>query len=356
MPRPIFAQVSAAALAHNLSIARRHAAGARILAVLKANAYGHGLSRTAAAMQNTDGFAVLDLNEAVTLRDAYADTPVLMLEGVFQPADVPVVAEHAIHLVVHSPEQLSMLKATRPPGLLDVFVKLNSGMNRLGFSPPDYRRVFAEIKAIPWVRSVGLMTHFADADGAEGIDAQLERFNSLTIGLPGERTVANSAALLRYSGRGFDWVRPGIMLYGCSPFADRSAASLGLQPAMTLRSEIIGTQHLQAGDKVGYGGTFVAQRAMRIGVVGCGYADGYPRHAPSGTPILIGGRRTRTVGRVSMDMLSVDLTDHAGAGVGAQVTLWGEGLPADEVATAAGTISYELLCAVAPRVRMVEGP
>ncbi|MFM9885890.1 MAG: alanine racemase [Burkholderiales bacterium] len=356
MPRPIFAKVSTAALAHNLAIARRHAAGARILAVMKANAYGHGLSRSAAAMQDTDGFAVLDLNEAVTLRDAHADKPILMLEGVFETADVPIVAAHRIHLVVHSPEQLSMLQAARPPALLDVFLKLNSGMNRLGIGPPDYRRVFAELKAIPWVRSVGMMTHFADADGAEGIDAQLERFNALTFGLPGERTVANSAALLRYSGRGFDWARPGIMLYGCSPFADRTAASLGLLPAMTLMSEIIGIQRLGAGDKVGYGGTFVAQRAMRIGVVGCGYADGYPRQAPSGTPILIGGRRSQTVGRVSMDMITVDLTDHPEAGVGTPATLWGEGLSADEVATAAGTISYELLCAVAPRVRIIEGP
>ncbi len=356
MPRPIFATVSAAALAHNLAIARRHAAGARILAVLKANAYGHGLLRAARAMQDADGFAVLDLNEAVTLREAHADKPILMLEGVFQTSDVPIVAAYGIHLVVHSPEQLSMLTAARPPGLLDVFLKLNSGMNRLGFGPADYRRVFAEIQAIPWVRSIGLMTHFADADGASGIDQQLERFKALTVGLPGERTVSNSAALLRYSGRGFDWVRPGIMLYGCSPFADRNAASLGLMPAMTLMSEIIGIQHLAAGDKVGYGGAFVAQRTMRIGVVGCGYADGYPRHAPSGTPILIGGRRSQILGRVSMDMIGVDLTDHPEAHVGTQVTLWGEGLSADEVAAAAGTISYELLCAVASRVRVIERP
>ncbi|MFN0300766.1 MAG: alanine racemase [Burkholderiales bacterium] len=354
MPRPIFARVNVAALAHNLAVARRHAAGARILAVLKANAYGHGLARAAQAMQDADGFAVLDLNEAIALRDAHPDKPVLMLEGVFQAADVPVAAAHRIHLVVHSPEQFAMLRATRPPGSLDVFLKLNSGMNRLGFSPAEYRKVFGEVKSIPWVRSVGLMTHFADADGAAGIDVQLERFNALTVGLPGDRTVSNSAALLRYSGRGFDWVRPGIMLYGCSPFADRSAESLGLLPAMSLITEIIGIQKLEAGDKVGYGGAFVARQAMRIGVIACGYADGYPRHASSGTPILVGGRRTRTVGRVSMDMIVVDLTDLPEARVGTQATLWGEGLSADEVAAAAGTISYELLCAVAPRVRMIE--
>ncbi len=198
------------------------------------------------------------------------------------------------------------------------------------------------------------MTHFADADGPEGVTAQLARFEAATRGLALPRSLANSAALLRHPQTRADWVRPGIMLYGCSPFADESAQALGLKPVMTLTSELIAVRHLAAGERVGYGGTFTADRAMRIGVVACGYADGYPRHAPTGTPILVAGRRTRTVGRVSMDMLAVDLEGIPEAGIGTPVTLWGDGLSCDEVAAAAGTVSYELLCALAARVPQTE--
>ncbi len=354
MPRPIVATISRSALAHNLEVARRHAAGARIFAVLKANGYGHGLTRSARALALADGFAVLDLQEAVTLRKGYPDKPVLMLEGVFQAADLAIVCAHGIHVVVHSAEQIALLKATGLPGPLDVFLKMNSGMNRLGIGPAAYRAAFATLKAMVNVRSVALMTHFADADGPSGIHEQLALFDRATIGLAAERTVANSAALLKYPNSGLDWVRPGIMLYGCSPFADRAAQSFGLLPVMTLSSEIIAIQALQAGDSVGYGRGFVADHPMRIGVVACGYADGYPRLAPSGTPILVDGRRTRSVGRVSMDMITVDLTDHPSAQVGTRVVLWGETLSADEVAAAAGTIGYELLCALAPRVPIIE--
>jgi alanine racemase len=198
------------------------------------------------------------------------------------------------------------------------------------------------------------MTHFADADGASGVQAQLARFDELTKSFAAPRSLANSAALLAFPETHGDWVRPGIMLYGCSPFADRGAQALGLQPAMTLRSNVIAMQHLQRGEGIGYGFAYRAEREMRVGVVACGYADGYPRHAPSGTPVLVNGKRTRIVGRVSMDMITVDLSGIAEAGIGSPVTLWGEGLSADEVAAAAGTLSYELLCALAPRVPVEE--
>jgi alanine racemase len=227
-------------------------------------------------------------------------------------------------------------------------------MNRLGFAGEQARAAYSRLQASGKVSAISLMTHFADADGAAGVGAQMARYAESTAGLTAETSLANSAAILRYPETHADWVRPGIMLYGCSPFADQSAEALGLRPAMTLASEIIAIQDLKPGDRVGYGGSFAAQQPMRIGVVACGYADGYPRHAPNGTPILVAGKRTAMVGRVSMDMVCADLSGIAQAGVGSPVTLWGEGLSADEVAASAGTISYELLCALAARVPQVE--
>jgi alanine racemase len=355
MPRPIRATISAAALAGNLALARAHAAGARLWAVLKANAYGHGVERAARALAAADGFAVLDFDEAARLRSAGTKKPILMLEGFFTPADLPLLHQHCLTPVIHHAGQIEALGRSRLAGPIDVYLKVNSGMNRLGFGAQSARSAFDALRAHPRVRSVTLMTHFADADGAGGIQAQLERFNAITQDLQAPRSMANSAALLRFAQQTrADWARPGIMLYGCSPFADKSAESLGLKPAMTLTSELIATQQLQPGERVGYGFTYEAPGALRIGVVACGYADGYPRHAPSGTPVLVSGRRTRTVGRVSMDMIGVDLSDLPEAGIGSPVTLWGEGLSADEVAACAGTLSYELVCALAPRVPVVE--
>jgi alanine racemase len=354
MPRPISATINLAALAHNLGVARRHAGASRIWAVLKANAYGHGLVRTSGALSKADGFAVLDLSEARALRSMHPRHPVLLLEGVFRADDIAIASQHDLSIVVHHEEQIAMLKAAAPRHPLAVYLKMNSGMNRLGFTPVRYKKAYHMLQSLPCIRSISLMTHFADADGPSGVDAQLQVFNATTMGLAGERSVANSAALLRFPGCGLDWVRPGIMLYGCTPFGDQSAADLGLLPAMTLASEIIATQQLSPGDSVGYGRSFVADRAMRIGVIACGYGDGYPRHAPSGTPVLVGGRRTQTVGRVSMDILIADLTLLPDAKVGTPVTLWGEGLSADEVAQAAGTIGYELVCALAARVPIIE--
>jgi alanine racemase len=354
MPRPIRATISAAALAQNLRVARAHAGEAKVWAVIKANAYGHGLERAARALEAADGFAVLDFQEAARLRLARVDKPILMLEGIFKPPDVALVSKYGLTPVIHHPEQVEMLRRTPPAAPLDVYVKVNSGMNRLGFGIDHLRANVSALREIPRVRSLTMMTHFADADGAGGVREQLDWFRALTKDFPAARSMANSAALLRFPETRADWVRPGLMLYGCSPFADRSAEALGLRPAMTLSSELIATQHLQAGEKIGYGFAYQAAGEMTIGIVACGYADGYPRHAAIGTPVLVNGQRTRIVGRVSMDMITVDISHIADARVGSPVTLWGEGLSADEVAAHAATLSYELLCALAPRVPVAE--
>jgi alanine racemase len=315
------------------------------------------VERAARALAAADGFAVLDLQEALRLRALGVAKPILMLEGFFKPADLELVSRHALTPVLHNPEQVEVLKRTALGGELDVYVKVNSGMNRLGFGAESLRPAYNAVRMHPQVRSVTFMTHFADADGASGVKAQLDWFNELTKPFEVKtRSLANSAALLRFPQAIGDWARPGIMLYGCSPFSDRSAASLDLKPAMTLTSEIIGIQHLRPGERVGYGFSYQAAGEMTVGIVACGYADGYPRHAPTGTPVLVNGQRARIVGRVSMDMISVDITGLPDARVGSPVTLWGEGLSADEVGAAAGTLSYELLCKVTARVPLVEAP
>jgi len=358
MPRPIRASFKLSALRHNLGVVRRHASRSKIWAVVKANAYGHGLDRVAQALAGADGYALLDLNEAVRLREAGIAKPLLLLQGVFQPADLAFADRYGLAIVVHDLEQILMLEGVRLSSQLAVLLKLNTGLNRLGFSGSQVRTAYSRLQASGKVAAISLMTHFADADGPSGVAAQMARFVEWTAGLRGEVTLANSAAVLRYPETHGGWMRPGIMLYGCSPFAEVSAEALGLQPVMTLTSEIIAIQDLRPGDRVGYGGTFEATHPMRVGVVACGYADGYPRHAPGlherSTPILVAGARTSTVGRVSMDLLCADLSAIPDARVGTPVTLWGEGLSADEVAASAGTVSYELLCALAARVPQLE--
>jgi len=342
-------------MSHNLEVARRHAGRARVWAVIKANAYGHGLQRAAAAMAAADGYAMLDFEEAIRLRLAGIDKPILLLEGFFSPQDLALVCEYRLTPVVHCAAQLEMLGKTALAAPIDAYLKVNSGMNRLGFALDGVRPAWNALEAHPQVRGVTLMTHFADADGPGGVADQLAWFEEMVAPFRDvPRSLANSAALLRFPETHADWVRPGIMLYGCSPFADRSALELELEPVMTLRTEIIDVQRLQPGERVGYGFSYTATSEMTLGVAACGYADGYPRHAPSGTPVLVGGVRTGIVGRVSMDMICVDLSGIAGAGIGSPVTLWGEGLSADEVAASAGTLSYELLCALAPRVPVLE--
>lgn len=358
MPRPIKALIRSDALAHNLQVARRSAGGARIWAVVKANAYGHGLERAVRALGSADGFAVLDLADALRIRMACPGRPVLLLEGFFGAGELALLLEHSITPVIHSPEQILLLERARAEGAakrrIEVYLKVNSGMNRLGFSGEGASAAYRALAAQACVRSIVLMTHFSDADGETGVATQLAGFSRDTAGLPGLRSLANSAALLRFAEARADWVRPGIMLYGGSPFAGRTAQEIGLRPAMHLTTELIAVQSLAPGDGVGYGQNYKAAHAMRIGIAACGYADGYPRHAPNGTPVLVCGKRTGTVGRVSMDMMSIDLSGIPEARVGSEVTLWGDGLAADEVAAAAGTVSYELFCALAQRVPVIE--
>lgn len=353
MSRPIEASIDPAALRSNYAVARKHAGGASVFAVVKANGYGHELDIVGEALADADGFALLELDAAIRLRQRGLRQPILMLEGFFDPREIPVYTEHGLMAVIHVEEQMRMLEKAKLRSPIGVFAKANTGMNRLGFGLQRYPAVLDELGRCRNVAHVVAMTHYADADGSRGVDWQLQRFRAAL----GDRrlpvSTANSAALLRHPQTAGDWVRPGIMLYGASPFAEVAAAELGLRPAMTLRSRIIAVQQLAAGERVGYAGTYVADKPMRIGVVACGYADGYPRHAPSGTPLLVGGKRAPTAGLVSMDMLSVDLSKLPEAGVGTDAILWGEGLPVEEIAATAGTVSYELLCARTARVPAV---
>ena len=353
MPRPIHASFDAAALRHNHELARRRAGGALLWSVVKANAYGHGLARVAHVLREvTDGFALIEIDAAIALRRAGVRQPILLLEGCYSADELPTVAELGLTPVVHSLAQAWALVDARLPARVPVYLKLDTGMHRLGLDARELEQALALIE--PCAGPITLMSHFADADGKSGVAVQLAAFEAMRGGRPFPACLANSAALLRFPQTRGDWVRPGIMLYGSSPFPELTADALELRPVMTLASELIAVRDIGRGDTVGYGGTFTADGPMRIGVVACGYADGYPRHAPTGTPILVGGRRTRTLGRVSMDKLCVDLTGLAEAGVGSPVTLWGAGLSVDEVAAAAGTISYELFCALAARVPVVE--
>ena len=359
MPRPIQATIHTAALRHNLATARLAAPDAQVWAVVKANAYGHGIERAFEGLRGADGFALLDLSEAERVRALGWRGPILLLEGVFEPRDLELCSRLNLWHTVHCDEQIDMLAQHKTQEPHRIFLKMNSGMNRLGFSPQRFRSAWTRLNALPQVGEISLMTHFSDADGPKGIAQQMARFEEATRDLPGERSVCNSAATLRHAHAASvkaDWVRPGIAVYGSAPdFPEHSAAHWGLRPAMSLNAKIIATQSLVVGDSVGYGSAFVADKAMRVGIVACGYADGYPRLCPTGTPVLVEGARSRTLGRVSMDMLVVDLTDLPQAGMGSGVTLWGQSaqgavLSIDEVAQAAGTVGYELMCALAQRV------
>ncbi|PWF49383.1 alanine racemase [Massilia glaciei] len=361
MPRPLRATIHLDAMRHNLARARACAPGARVWAVVKADAYGHGLARGMRGFAGADGLALVETENAVRLRELGWTGPLLLLEGIFDASDVALLRQYGLESTVHCAEQIDLLEHANLNGPIDVHLKMNTGMNRLGFAPHACAAAHARLRAIAAVRRITLMTHFANADELEhphlGMREQLRRFGVGAAGIDGERSLSNSGGVLRQEALAgalaSDWVRPGIMLYGGTP-GGRSALEFGLRPTMTLSSALIGVQQIDAGEFVGYGSRFRAERPMRVGVVACGYADGYPRHAPHGGPVQVDGVRTTLVGRVSMDMLAVDLTPVPGARVGSPVLLWGAGLPIDEVANAAGTIGYELMCALAPRVRVTE--
>lgn len=364
MPRPIQVYIHSQALQHNLQIARACTPESQIFAVVKANAYGHGIERVYSALKNADGFAFLDLAEGKRLRALGCDKPLLLLEGIFGLEDLFDCAKYGMSFAIHAQHQLEWLKTfveLQPSAQFDVFLKMNSGMNRLGFLPEQYAVAFQELKNIQQVRSITHMTHFSDADGMrlglDGIEHQQLVFTETIQNLPGKISLSNSAAILRHHQCiQSDFVRSGIMLYGSSPdYPVHDIQHWNLKPSMSLRSELIAVQQVRAGSSIGYGSTFVVEQNMQIGIVACGYADGYQRITQTGTPVLVDGIRTQTLGRVSMDMLAVDLGPIPEAQVGSEVVLWGQSmhgavLPIDEVAAGSGTVGYELMCGITARV------
>lgn len=352
MSRPAHALIDLSALQHNLSVVRQHAPQARIMAVIKANAYGHGFLQAAKALNEAGGFALLELDAALQLRQAGFKQTILLLEGFFTEAEIALFDQHQLTAVIHHSSQIDMLNQATFKHL-DVFVKMNTGMNRLGFQPDEFHAAMNTLRSNKNIQNITLMTHFASAGDVEGeqqFNQQLDCFNSITEKYQLPRSLANSAAILNYPTTHENWVRPGIMLYGGSPLENKTAEELGLRPVMTVSSKIIAIQNINRGDRVGYSGCYQTDKPRQIGIVAFGYADGYPRHAPTGTPVLVNGQTSHIVGRISMDMLAVDVTEVENAKVGSPVILWGEGLPVDVIADQAETISYELLCGITARV------
>ena len=352
MSRPVLATIDLQALKQNLGIVRRAAGGARVWSVVKANAYGHGLDRIWNALRETDGFAMLNLEEAILLRERGWKGPILLLEGFFHADELELFDKYRLTTSVHSNWQIKALQNARLHAPIDIYLKVNSGMNRLGFAPERIHTVWQQLRGISNVGAMTLMSHFAQSELTDG--EPMQRIEQAAEGLECPRSLANSAATLWHPETHFDWVRPGIVLYGASPSGQwQDIANTGLKPVMSLSSQIIGIQNLKPGDAVGYGSRYRANEEQRIGIVACGYADGYPRIAANGTPVLVDGIRTGTVGAISMDMLAVDLTPCPQAGIGTAVELWGQEIKIDEVAASAGTVGYELMCALAPRVPVV---
>lgn len=348
--------INLAALRHNLQRVRQAAPGSRVMAAVKANGYGHGLIRVAQALGDSDGFGVSCLEEALQLREAGITAPITLLEGFFHPDEIPLIEQQGLDLLLHHEDQILALEQASISEPIRVWLKIDTGMHRLGVSPESAPALWRRLEAHPGLQPVGQMTHLACADELEhpATVQQLQLFAQATAGLPGERAVANSAGILGWPDTHADWVRPGIMLYGVSPFVGGRAAEHDLQPVMTLSSELIAVNIVHEGDTVGYGGAWTCPETMPVGVVAVGYGDGYPRHAGNGTPVLVNGRRVPLIGRVSMDMICVDLRTQPEARPGDPVVLWGEGLPVEDVAVVAGTIPYELLCGVTQRVAVVE--
>jgi len=357
------ARVHTGALRHNLAELKRRARGYRVMAVIKSNGYGHGLVTAAAALDAADAFAVARMEEALRLRECGFGKPLVLLEGVFDAHDLALAMAERLELVVHCPEQLRLL-AEAPADLpLTVWLKVDTGMHRLGIAPADVAEAVRVLRAAPAVAELRLMTHFAQAERVDDgmTAAQIRSLEAAADGFDGAVTLANSAAVLgwkpqldalaaEFPSLGPAWIRPGISLYGISPFPDGTGADLGLQPAMEFLSTLIAVKPVAAGERIGYGGRYRVQRDMRLGIAAVGYGDGYPWRMPDGAPVLVGGCRVPIAGRVSMDMITLDLTDLPNAAVGDEVTLWGRGLPVEEVARHAGTIPYELVCRVTERV------
>ncbi len=355
MTRPVEARIHMRALAHNLARVRAVAPHSRVMAVIKADGYGHGIRNVARAL-DPDAYGVACLEEALCLREAGIAQPIVLLEGFFAAAELPLIAQHDLDVVIHHLQQVETLERVTLSAPLKVWLKIDTGMHRLGVRPEAVNGMVERLNACRNVQPpIAYMTHFARADARDEATtaSQWALFTQTLNSLPGPRSAANSGGLLGWPETHADWVRPGIMLYGASPYADLDGSDVRLEPAMTLCSRLIAVSALRRGDAVGYGGTWICPEDMPVGVVAIGYGDGYPRHAPAGTPVLVNGQRVSLIGRVSMDMITVDLRTLAQAQVGDSVVLWGEGLPVEEIARHAETIAYELLCKITPRVPRV---
>ncbi len=351
----VTAEINTRALQHNFDIVRQHAPHAKIVAVVTANPSGHDLLTVARTLKDADAYAVARIEEALTLRSGGIVKPVIMLEGFFSADDLPVLAANNLQTAVHSWEQLEALERAELSQPVRAWMKLDTGMHRLGVRPEELPEFYGRLAACQnVVQPFNLMTHFSCADELDNplTREQIDLFKQLANAHPGERALANSAGVLAWKEAHADWIRPGIMLYGISPFPDLVGADHGLQPVMTLKSNLIAVRTAKAGERVGYGAHWTTERDTRLGVVAMGYGDGYPRMAPNGTPVLINGRIVPTAGRVSMDMMTVDLGPEATDKVGDEVVLWGQGLPVEKVAQHIGTIPYELVLKLTPRVRL----
>jgi|CoawatStandDraft_6_1074263.scaffolds.fasta_scaffold00951_9 alanine racemase len=350
--RPLKATINHQALLRNLDHIKTIANKSKVMSVLKANAYGHSLLDVAKTLNASDGFAVLSINEAMQLRENNFKQTILLLEGFFDKDEVNIASELRINVTIHNERQIELINQVKPIFPINIHLKINTGMNRLGFMPDEINYLLESLNSNPYIGDIILMTHFSTADEEEGIEKQLGIFNLISENYNYPASVANSAAIIRYPESRLDWVRPGIMLYGLSPFEDKTAKDLELIPAMSLTSEIIAIQNIKAGNSLGYGLGFKANKDMTIGIVACGYADGYPRHAKNGTPVAIDGHLSSLVGRVSMDMLYVDLTKIPTSNIGSEVELWGEQVFVDSVAQFSGTVGYELVCAISASQRV----
>lgn len=357
MSRAAVATIHLGALRRNLSLARKRAAGARVMAVVKADGYGHGLERVARALHEADAFGVAALGDGLRLRAAGIDKRIVVLSGPDDAGDLSEFRRLGLDAVVHHPSQLAWLEADRDPRSLRVWLKIDTGMHRLGFAPAQAHDAHARLRALANLDAeIALMTHFAASDEFDNAltARQTATFDAATRGLQGSRSLANSAGVLGWPAAHADWVRVGGLLYGLSAIAGRSGIDLGFEPAMTLSAKLIAVNHVARGERVGYGATFECPQDMPVGVAAIGYGDGYPRSAPSGTPVLVNGARAALAGRVSMDLIAIDLRNVADAKVGDRVVLWGRELPAEEIAARAGTIGYELTCGMTKRVLFVE--
>ncbi len=356
MPRPIIAIINIKALKSNLIRVKKIMPKSKIWAVVKANGYGHGLENVVKGFESADGLSLIEFDKAVFLRELGWDRPIMMMEGMFDYSDLDIIDKHNLQPVIHNEEQIKMIHKKKFNNRIEIYLKINTGMNRLGFPCNEVKKKYHELISLPSIKKVSLLTHFANAETNNSllnVEKQVEFFQKSCEGIKAEITLSNSAALLHKCNIYSDWVRPGIMLYGGSP-GGGSASSFGLTPVMTLKSKFISIQNLNPGDTVGYGSLFKAQSKMRIGIVACGYGDGYPRHAKTGTPVIVNNIRTKILGQVSMDLITIDITKIPDVNLNSEVILWGEKLSIDEIASLSGTVSYELMCSVNERVIRVK--